>query len=69
MGLSEVALGGDGIAGYKLSGINAFADDALNALISRERARDTGRKAPGDSESLFARRHRMHLPRMNDIVS
>ena len=57
MRFGEVALGWDSVAGLKLPGINAFADDALNALISRELAGDPLRKPPRHNEIFFSRRH------------
>jgi hypothetical protein len=69
MSFGEVALGRDGISGLELAGINALANDALNALVSWERAWHARGNAPGQSESFLARRHRVHLLRMNDILS
>ena len=55
----EVALGRDTIAGLKLAGIDALANEALNALIRRQSVRDAGRESLR-SERFLAMRHRLH---------
>jgi hypothetical protein len=61
MGFGELALGGDGVAGLKLPGINAFANDVLDALIRRESLWRTGGEALGGSEGSFVGGHPLHL--------
>src|SRR5205807_843507 len=57
----ELALGGDGVAGLKLAGIDAFANDALNALIRRQRVWRARGEALDGSQRFLVRSHQLHL--------
>ena len=61
MRLGELALGGDGVAGLKLAGIDAFANDALNALIRRQRVWRARGEALDGSQRFLVRSHQLHL--------
>ena len=61
VGLGEVTLRRDGVAGLELAGIDALANDALNALIRGQTAGHTGGEALSHSKSFFAGGHRLYL--------
>src|SRR5215472_17604133 len=59
MRLGEVALRGNRVAGPQLAGVDALANDALNALIRRQRIRRARGEALDGGQSLFVRSHQV----------
>src|SRR2546430_13526333 len=69
MGLGELALGGDWVAGLKLAGIDALANDALNALIRRQRVWRARGEALDGSQSLLVRSHQRSEEHTSELQS
>src|SRR5207302_2145293 len=63
----EVPLRGNDVAGLQLAGIDALADDALNALVGRQSAGRAGVEALKGGQRLFVRSHRLHLFNRNEV--